>query len=109
SLWLNDRTWRRAWHAYVLVACDFALLAFTVIYPNPLSAYDYPPQVALRYGNIVYFFAMLTVLAFAYKPQIVLWGGMVGALSYGTGVAWLASLPDSRLMPPTGNAPGTVM
>lgn len=109
SLWLNNRPWRRAWHAYMLVAFDFALLAFTVVYPNPLATYDYPPQVALRFGNIVYFFAMLTVLAFAYKPQIVIWGGMVGALSYGTGVAWLASLPDSRLMPPTGNAPGAVM
>jgi adenylate cyclase len=109
SLWLNDRPWRRAWHAYVLVAFDFALLAFTIIYPNPFAPYPYPPQVALRYGNVVYFFAMLTVLAFAYKPQIVIWGGLSGALSYGAGVAWLASLPDSRLVPATGNSPGTVM
>ncbi|MGF1627759.1 MAG: adenylate/guanylate cyclase domain-containing protein [Alphaproteobacteria bacterium] len=109
SLWLNDRPWRRSWHAYLLVAFDFALLAFAVIYPNPLAAFDYPPQVALRYGNIVYFYAMLTVLAFAYKPQIVLWGGLVGALSYGVGVAWLASLPDSRLVPASGNTPGTII
>ena len=109
SLWLNARPWRRSWHAYGLVAFDFALLAFTVIYPNPLSSFDYPPQVVLRYGNIVYFYAMLTVLAFAYKPQIVLWGGLMGAVSYGAGVAWLVSLPDSRLVPASGNTPGTII
>ena len=108
SLWVHRRTWCRTWHSYVLIAIDFALLSFTLIYPNPISAYDYPPQAALRFGNFVYFYVMLAVLAFAYRPQIVLWGGFMGALSWGIGVAWLASLPDSRTVPASGNAPGTV-
>lgn len=109
SLWLSMQTWRRPWHLFLLVGVDFALLTYTVIYPNPMASFDFPPQVALRFNNFVYFYVMLVGLAFAYQPLVVLWGGLMGALSWSVGVAWLAMLPDSRLVPATGNDPGTII
>jgi adenylate cyclase len=89
----------RWWHGYALTAFDFALLAFTLISPNPLLPADFPPQMTLHSGNFVYFYVLLTGLAFGLDPREVLWGGVVGALSWLVGVAWLVSLPDSVLVP----------
>src|SRR5687768_16248934 len=50
GLSLQNSTAHRWWQDYLLIALDFALLAFTLIYPNPLSPVEYPPQLALRTG-----------------------------------------------------------
>ncbi|MEM0947315.1 MAG: adenylate/guanylate cyclase domain-containing protein [Pseudomonadota bacterium] len=88
----------RLWHQYAFVFADFALLTFTLIYPNPLIPFDYPPQFALRYGAFVYFFVILAGLAYVYQPKLVMWGGVCAALTWTIGVGWLVSLPDSVFM-----------
>ncbi len=87
--------WGRPWHQYGFVLADFALLSFTLLYPNPLVPFDYPPQFALRYGSLIYFFVLLAGLAYVYQPRLVLWGGVSGALCWMIGIGWLLNLPDT--------------
>ncbi|MCY6382846.1 adenylate/guanylate cyclase domain-containing protein [Hoeflea prorocentri] len=94
--------WRREWHRYAFVFADFALLSFVLLYPNPLIPFDLPPQYSLRFGNFIYFFVLLAVLAYLYRPGVVLWGGVSAALSWSIGVAILASLPGAITAPPVG-------
>jgi len=91
--------WGKAWHQYGFVLADFALLTFTLLYPNPLTPFDYPPQLALRFGPFIYFFVLLAGLAYVYQPRLVLWGGISGALSWAVGVGCLLALSDTVQMP----------
>ena len=100
--WLERAGRYRPWHDHALVALDFTLLTFTLLYPNPFAP-DYPPQLALRSGNFVYFFVLLAGLAFTFRPSLVLWGGAVGALCWSIGVALLAVRPDSVSGIPVGS------
>jgi adenylate cyclase len=103
QVWLDDTGRFQWWHAYALAAVEFALLAFTLLYPNPFEPAGMPPQLGLRFGNFVYFYVMLARLAFTYQPRLVLWGGAMGALAWTAGTAWLASLPDTVLVPVEGD------
>lgn len=101
SAWLVAKSsWGRHWHQYVFVFADFALLTFTLIYPNPLVPFDYPPQFALRYGSFIYFFVLLAGLAYVYQPRLVLWGGISGAACWAVGIGWLFNLPDTVFQHP---------
>lgn len=94
--WLVAKaSWGRPWHQYALVFADFALLSLTLLYPNPLIPFDYPPQFALRYGSFIFFFVLLAGLAYVYQPKLVLWGGVSAALSWAAGVYLLLRLPDT--------------
>ncbi len=97
--------WRRAWHSYAFVTADFALLSFTLIYPNPLIPFDLPPQMGLRFGNFIYFFVLLSGLTYLYKPGLVLWGGFSAAVSWFVGIMWLQSLPGSVWREPEDRNP----
>ncbi len=98
--WLSGTGRRRVWQDYAFVAFDFALLAFTLIAPNPLAETAYPSQLTFRFGNFIYFFLLLGGLAFSYQPRLVLWGGAVGALTWTSGVLWVLKLPDSTTAVP---------
>lgn len=87
--------WRRPWHIYAFVTADFALLAFTLIYPNPLVLTELPPQVGQRFGNFVYCFVLLAGLVYLYRPALVLWGGISAAISWSVGVLWLLNQPGA--------------
>lgn len=94
--WLAaNASWSRGWHQYAFVTADFVLLTFTLLAPNPFVPLDYPPQFALRFGNFIYFFVLLTGLAYVYQPKLVLWGGISAAVSWTVGVLWLLILPDT--------------
>jgi adenylate cyclase len=98
--WLQLGGRRQGWHDYAFTAFDCILLAFTLLYPNPLAAFDYPPQVALRYGNFIYFYILLAGVTIGFQPRKVLWCGLMGALAWSAGVAWLALLPGSLVTLP---------
>lgn len=91
----------RWWQGYVQIAADFALLAFTLVVPNPLATVHAPMQMELRFGNFIYFYVLLVGLAFSYQPRLVLWGGIAGALAWGIAVTWVVMQPDTILtLPP---------
>ncbi len=85
----------RWWQPYAQTAFDFALLAFTLVVPNPWAEIDFPPQMDLRFGNFVYFYIMLIGHAFSYQPRQVVWAGVTGAVSWSIAVAWVVSQPDT--------------
>ena len=93
--WLTVRGKRRFWHGYAFAALDFALLSFTLLYPNPIATIGYPPQLNLQSGRFIYFFVMLGILAFSYRPNMMLFGGIAGALMWTLGVIWIVTLPES--------------
>ncbi|QDZ02091.1 adenylate/guanylate cyclase domain-containing protein [Nitratireductor mangrovi] len=100
---LMDRIGRlKSWHMYVFVTLDFALMTFMLIHPNPLSPVEYPPQFALRFQTSIYFFVLISSLAFSDQPKLVLWGGFVGIVCWLVGIAWLATLPGSVIYSPIG-------
>lgn len=93
--WVARSPWGKLWHQYAFVSADFILLTFTLLYPNPLVPFDYPPQFALRFGTFIYFFVLLAGLAYVYQPRLVLWGGISAVVSWSIGVFWLSSLSDT--------------
>ncbi len=97
---LDRSEYHRTWHDYAFVAFDFALMSFAVIYPNPFGHMEYPAPMTFRFGNFVYFFVLLCGLAFSYRPMVMVWGGVVGALSWGLGVLWVLSLPTTNIAVP---------
>ena len=83
------QSWGRPWHQFVFVTIDAALLTFTLIYPNPLLPIDIPPQFNLRNGVFIYFFVIIAGLAYVYRPNLVVWGGVAGAGCWLLGVLWV--------------------
>ncbi|NRB32805.1 MAG: adenylate/guanylate cyclase domain-containing protein [Rhizobiaceae bacterium] len=100
--WVAQSPWGRPWHQYAFVSADFALLTFTLLFPNPFVPFDYPPQFVLRFGSFIYFFVILAGLAYVYQPRLVLWGGVTAALSWTIGVLLLLRLPGTVWRLPDG-------
>lgn len=92
---LQNRPWFRPWHLYLFIFIDFALLTFTVTFPNPFAETLFPPQFAYRNSNVVYLFLLLGGLAFSYRPKYVLWGGVAGTCSWTLGLVWVLSQPET--------------
>lgn len=105
QLWTEAQPWRRGWFLYAFVAVDFALLAVTLLVQNPLLEPMAAPQMQLRHQGFIFFFALLASLSFTYRPWLILWGGLCGALFWSAGVTLLMMRPDSILAPPSGAAP----
>ena len=97
--WVERSTWGRPWHQYAFVTADFALMAFTLLFPNPLLALDFPPQFILRFGNFIFFFVLLAGLTYAYRPRLVLWGGISAAICWSIGIVCLLRLPGTVWRP----------
>ncbi|MEM9010370.1 MAG: adenylate/guanylate cyclase domain-containing protein [Pseudomonadota bacterium] len=91
--------WHRDWHTYGFVTLNFALLTFTLLYPNPLFQTSLPPQMNLRFGNFIFFYLILTSLAFFFQPRLVIWGGISGAICWMIGVLLIVSRPETVLEP----------
>ncbi|RST87972.1 adenylate/guanylate cyclase domain-containing protein [Aquibium carbonis] len=98
--WFDKRGWLREWHPYLFVTIDFVALTFFIVSPNPLAPADLPPQIMLHFDTSLYLFLLLSSLAFADSPRLVIWGGIAGGVSWMLGVFWLASLPDSVVIWP---------
>ncbi|MCH8110856.1 MAG: adenylate/guanylate cyclase domain-containing protein [Proteobacteria bacterium] len=94
----NDSSWPR----YVYPSADMALLAFTLLFPNPLSSFgDYPAAVALRFGNEIYFFILIASTVFYYAPRVVLLAGVAAATAWSVGTIAIALQPDTIVFSPT--------
>lgn len=55
----------------LLLFCDLALMAFTLIYPNPLRDYDWPYAMQFRFNNFMYFYVLLAAATMAYSWRTV--------------------------------------
>jgi adenylate cyclase len=85
----------RPWLGYVFVALDCGLLAFATLGLGAVLEGPWPPQMTLRNGTVVYFFVFVGLMSLSYRPYLMLWSGVVGALAWSAGVASLAAQPGS--------------
>ncbi len=83
------------WHGYLFALAIFALFAYAAFVPNPLDATPWPPQMIHRFDMFVFSFIFLLPFAFSYSPLLMLWAGVVCAITWSLGVAWLYTLPET--------------
>lgn len=103
--WLPYDHFRRgngsSWPRYAYPSADMALLAFTLLFPNPLSSLgEAPAAVALRFGNEIYFFILIASTVFYHAPRVVMWAGAAAAIAWSVGTAVIALQPDTIIFSP---------
>ena len=74
--WVPYEYYRRGhrgiWPQYLFPAADMALLAFVLTVPNPTAEVNFPDAFLLRFGNQIYFFLLIAVSVFYYRPRTVI-------------------------------------
>ena len=95
QLFLMQRRIGERWLAYVFATLDGVLLGIVLLLPNPLFAESYPPEMILRYANIIFVFVLLAGAALSYNPGLVLCTGFASMIVWRVGVSLLASLPGA--------------
>ncbi len=88
---------------YVLIAVDFAVLSFALVFPNPIGDSAHPWEQFFESSRFTFYYVFLVVLALNYQPRLVLSGGCIGAACWLVGAGWLylqfdqaGSLPAMR-------------
>jgi hypothetical protein len=92
---LVSRRHAAPWLDHAFVLANTALLAITLLAPNPLDPAPLPPQIALRAETFPYFFVVLARAAFGLSPRLMLWSGAAVAAVWIAGTAWIAARPDT--------------
>lgn len=87
----------RRWHHYLFGTLDAVLLAFTLTVPSPFADVTFTSQIALRGSVFIYYFILLAMVAYSYRPRLMLWCGFVGALSWILAALRTAMLDDTRV------------
>ncbi len=74
--WVPYQYYRRghrgSWPKFLFSAGDMALLVFVLTIPNPTAEVFYPEAFQLRFGNQIYFFLLIAVSVFYYRPRTVI-------------------------------------
>ena len=76
-----------------LLFCDLILMAFVLIFPNPLRDYDWPAAMQFRFNNFVYFYILLAGATLVYS-----WRTIFAVGTWTTGI-WLAATGLVALQP----------
>ncbi len=96
ALIVDKAPWGKPWHLYSIIAVELAGLAFLLLSPNLFYDWPYPPQAQLhRDGHNLSLFFLITILAFLYRPLLILWGGACLAVFWSIGSLKIRWLPDS--------------
>ena len=85
----------RSWLPWLIIVLDFALLTFTLLWPNPGFPDPWPRQYALRNGVQVYHYLLLASVAFTYSPRLMLFAGVAASTTWSAGVLWIMALPGT--------------
>ena len=102
QFWLYLRDLAPALAPYIFVLVDSLVLAAVFVVPNPFAPAPLPPAIPLRYGNFVFFFLLLMQMTFSFRPRLLLWAGLCGAVAWTLGFMWVVTRPGVT----TGTAPG---
>jgi adenylate cyclase len=86
----------RGWHAYLFTTLDAALIAFGLLWPNPLG----PPmtfdiQMLTRSYTFVFFTLLVATSALSFSWRVVLYAGAACSVSWAIGVLAIAARPES--------------
>jgi adenylate cyclase len=85
---LASATW-----PYAFAAVDAALLGTALAVANPFESAVLPPTVIHRGPAFLYFFVLLMQATFSFRPTLVLWTGLCGALGWSGSFAWVKTRP----------------
>ncbi len=86
----------RAWHAFLFATFDAALIAFALLFPNPVG----PPmafeiQMLARSNTFVFFTLLLAMSTLSLSWGVVLYTGVVSALFWAGGILAIAFTHDT--------------
>ncbi|MDJ0950336.1 MAG: adenylate/guanylate cyclase domain-containing protein [Alphaproteobacteria bacterium] len=95
-LFTNRGPLRAAWVKYALVTLEMGLLSWILIAPPPLPDWPWPPTIIYYGSTVTFYFVLLGATVFAYAPGLVLWAGLMAALGWSAGVAWVTAQPGVR-------------
>src|SRR5205814_6351296 len=100
QLWLYVRgASSRAPYAFMLA--DAMALAAVLLLPNPFDTMGVPWALPLRYAGSSYFFLLLMQAAFSFRPRLLLWTGLCGAVAWTLGFLWIVTRPETSIDPPS--------
>jgi adenylate cyclase len=89
QLWLYWRAIVPPAAPYVFVLVDSLLLAAVLVAPNPFAREAVPLAMPLRFASFLYFFVLLTQMAFSFRPRLLLWSTLCGIVAWTMGFAWI--------------------
>ena len=72
----------RWWVKYAFMTFDVLLLSIAVAFVPPTSEAALPQNMMFRFTIFPFYFILLGIAAFSFSPGLVLWTGIVGALSW---------------------------
>ncbi len=83
----------------LLLFADLALMTFALVFPNPFSTSDWPPEMVYRFGNFIYFFVILGAGTLAYSWRTIVAIGTWTAAMWliAAGLVWWLSTPNLAL------------
>jgi adenylate cyclase len=93
QLWLYARDLAPALAPYLFALVDSLVLAAVFVVPNPFAPAVLPVAIPLRYGNFVFFFILLMQMAFSFRPRLLLWTGLCGAVAWTLAFLWVVTRP----------------
>lgn len=96
--WLSVIAARRNWPAwahYVGATLDAALVAYAILFPNPLDPEDIlPPSARFKFDNSLYLTVLVAHYALSFSARLVLWVGGSAAAIWIAAAVWVMSQPD---------------
>src|SRR5215470_17726604 len=107
QFWLYWRGLAPSWASYVFILVDSLALAAVLLIPNPFATQSLPLPVPLRYASFMYFFVLLMQAAFSFRPRLLLWTGLSGAVAWTLGFLWIATRPEIIVRPVPGHPVGS--
>jgi adenylate cyclase len=104
QFWLYWRELAPPSTPYVFALVDSLALAGAILLPNPFDTMNLPPALPTRYASFMYFFVLLMQAAFSFRPRLLLWAGLCGAVAWSLGYAWIITRPETIIAPGTSRS-----
>jgi adenylate cyclase len=104
QFWLYWRQLAPTIAPYAFMLVDSLAMAAAILLPNPFDTMNLPPAMPLRWASFMYFFVLLMQAAFSFRPRLLLWTGLSGAVAWTLGFLWIVTRPETIIVPGSNRA-----